>query len=67
MEQFEKFRDDVPLPRSSRTEVNLWRSRSCRNEGFSVSTREELTRTVRMVFEKGANALIQKSSRGRIR
>ena len=61
MEQFEKIKDSIPLPAFIKgAEVNLWRSKiGVNKKGFSVSTRQELADTLRMIFDRGANALIQ--------
>jgi D-aspartate ligase len=61
MERFHEMEEQIPLPAFIKgAEVTLWRKKmGVASKGFVVATREELTDTLRAVFDRGVSALIQ--------
>lgn len=61
MDQLLQIVDRIPLPAFIKgSEVTLWRKKmGVASKGFLVSTKEELIGTFKMIFERGANALVQ--------
>ena len=61
MDQLLQIKGRIPLPAFIKgSEVTLWRKKmGVTSKGFLVSTQEELIDTFQMIFERGANALVQ--------
>jgi predicted ATP-grasp superfamily ATP-dependent carboligase len=61
MDQVLEIKDRIPLPAFIKgAEVTLWRkTMGVASKGFLVSTQEEMIDTFKMIFERGANALVQ--------
>ena len=61
MDELHEIMDEIPFPAFIKgAEVTLWRSKmGVASKGFVVSNRKELIDTFKVIFEKGANGLIQ--------
>ena len=62
MDQLLEIKDRIPFPAFIKgSEVTSWRRKMGGNsfKGFMVSTHEELIDTFKMIFERGASALVQ--------
>jgi predicted ATP-grasp superfamily ATP-dependent carboligase len=61
MDELHEIMDEIPFPAFIKgAEVTLWRSKmGVVSKGFVVSNREELMNIFKVIFDKGANGLIQ--------